>query len=80
MKFCTDHWTKLKAEIERRGLSSLIATSGEQAAAQAHQELKDGASKATFDPLMGAHNAIVVRAMDRAGLELLMDNADGSEK
>ena len=80
MRFCTDHWTKLKAAIDARGLTPLIATSGEQAAAQLHKALTDGPSKSTFDPLMAAHNLIFERTLRMFGLEIMNRNDDGSDR
>lgn len=81
MKFCTDHWSKLRAEIDRLGMSSLIAKSGEEAISRAATELKSGEStRTTFDPLMAAHNMIVSNVMERAGLDLFVANEDGTHK
>lgn len=80
MKFCLDHWAKLRTAIDKRGLSSLVATSGEQAAAQLTKEIEEGPSEKTFDPLMGAHNAIISRALGLVGLALMQANEDGSDR
>lgn len=80
MKFCESHWDELREKIRERGLYGLVATSGEQAAAQMVSQVQDGASKANFDPLMGAHNAIVSNALYVAGLPLMMQNDDGSDR
>ena len=64
MKFCQPHWDALRAAIEARGLSALVAESGEKAASNLVSELTGGPSIDNFDPLMGAHNAILSRAMD----------------
>lgn len=63
MKFCADHWSQLRAAIEDRGLGALVAESGEQAGCNMVAEFEHGSTVDTFDPLMGAHNAIVARAM-----------------
>lgn len=81
MKFCMPHWEELRAAIKARGLDSLVSKGGEQAIAKLTSELDKGeATKDTFDPLMGAHNAILTRALDMVGLELMSPNEDGSER
>lgn len=63
VRFCTDHWAQLHAAIKERGLDSLVAESGEQAVRNLRSEATKGPTIDNFDPLMGAHNAIVARAM-----------------
>lgn len=72
MKFCTDHWQKLRAAIEARGLTRFVAKDGKHAAAQFV------AGKP--DPLMDAHNRIVAHALDCRGIALMMPNEDGSDR
>lgn len=72
MKFCEDHWTKLRTAIDERGMTKLVSKSGEEAARRT--------TEGGFDPLMGAHNSIVSNALERAGLELMNANPDGSER
>jgi hypothetical protein len=64
MRFCTSHWEALRQAIDARGLSSLVAETGEQAARNLASETSAGGTIDNFDPLMGAHNAIVARAMN----------------
>ena len=64
MKFCPDHWQALRDAIKSRGLDALVADSGQKAASNLASELQDGSTIDNFDPLMGAHNAIVAQAMD----------------
>jgi hypothetical protein len=64
VKFCPTHWTALREAIDARGLTALVAESGEQAGRNMAQEISDGSRVDNFDPLMGAHNAIVAQAMD----------------
>jgi len=81
MKFCMKHWDALKEAIRARGLDGLSAKTGETVVAKQVEELKAGeSSKTTFDPLMGAHNAIVVRALDIVGLDLLTGGEGETEK
>lgn len=65
MKFCQDHWDDLRAKIAERGLEHLVSKGGAEAA----QRTREGG----FDPLMNAHNAIVVNAMNRSGVGVLFD-------
>lgn len=72
MRFCQDHWDRLRQAIHKRGLGSLIAPTGETAVAQMAAELEagEGPTPTTFDPLMSAHWAIannVMETMQRAG-------------
>lgn len=65
MRFCEDHWTRLREAIEERGLGHLIAQGGELAAAQFADQLKrvaEGEPETTavnYDPLMASHWAII---------------------
>ena len=59
MQFCHPHWDMLCDAIKDRGLSALVAESGQQAASNFASELSDGPSVDNFDPLMGAHWAII---------------------
>jgi hypothetical protein len=80
MKFCTDHWTKMREKVIELGMGSLIAKSGEEILAKQVEELKGNASKSTFDPLMAAHNMIVSFAVEMVGLDIMMDNEDGTPR
>jgi hypothetical protein len=80
VKFCQDHWEKLRAAIEKRGLSALVADSGEKAAANMASSLEQGQNIDNFDPLMGAHNAIVSNVMNVVGLAIMQPNPDGTDR
>lgn len=67
MKFCQPHWDDLRAAINDRGLSSLVARDGRAAARRTVAELKGTADLSTYDPLMAAHWAIAERAMSQPG-------------
>lgn len=59
MKFCEHHWSQLRARIDDRGLTHLIAKNGRVAVEQMAQQLQErDVTKETFDPLMSAHWAI----------------------
>jgi hypothetical protein len=66
MRFCGNHWQQLQDAIAERGLSSLVADSGEQAVRNMASEIKEGSTIDNFDPLMGAHNFIWSGAMSIA--------------
>jgi hypothetical protein len=72
MKFCQPHWDDLKAKIEAAGLGTFVAKSGEK--------VVDKMLGGDFEPLMGAHNAILSNAMSAAGLNVMMQNEDGSDR
>lgn len=65
MNFCQEHWDMLKAAIEQRGLSDLIAPDGETAVAQLKSQIEtEEPSPTNYDPLMTAMFAISGNAMD----------------
>ena len=80
MKFCQDHWDRLRAAIAARGLSDLVAKGGERAVRNLKSELEDGPSFVNFDPLMGAHWAIVNNSMDVLGLAVMAPDEDGNDR
>lgn len=63
MQFCDNHWSALRAAIDKRGLSDLVASSGQEVSLRMRG---DG-----FDPLMGAHNLIVTNLIRVAGIGLM---------
>ena len=65
MKFCQNHWDKLKDAIKARGIFDFVAGSGEEAVKQMKEQL-EGKPEAIerFDPLMAAHWAIANNAID----------------
>jgi len=68
MKFCMNHWSKLREAIKVRGLSEFVAIDGKEAATQMMEELKGAAkTRKNFDPLMAAHWAIANNAMEVLG-------------
>jgi len=66
VRFCQPHWDKLRAAIEERGLGDVVARDGQAAAANLVSELQTGSRLDNFDPLMGAHWAIVNRIAEVA--------------
>lgn len=77
MRMCQDHWGKLKAALDERGLGGFVAKDGEEAAKRLVGE--HATEKANFDPLMGAYNAILARALAILGLALFVSEDEGAE-
>ena len=75
MRMCQPHWDALRNGVERRGLARFIG-SADAAMRQTVGEMPPG----PYDPLIAAHNMIWGRAMEIGGLEVMMDNDDGSER
>lgn len=84
MKFCEKHWERLKGAIDDRGLKPFCATSSEDMGKRMKADLEAAEvgrepPATTFEPLMGAHNAILSNTLRAAGLEVMFTKADGSE-
>ena len=70
MKACSKHWQMLRAAIEERGLSHLVAKDGHAAMEPMVLQLEGREREAMFDPLMSAYWMIVSAATARVGLSL----------
>lgn len=69
MRICPEHWSALRNAIEQRGLSSFVARDAREAFDSLVRQLEDKAGPvADFDPLMGAHWAIVGQFTKDIGL------------
>lgn len=83
MNICPDHWTRLRAKIDERGLGHLVAQGGEQAAAMLADQLRrEEATPVNFDPLITAWSSIgtnVMTTIERAGGHPLYLLATGPE-
>lgn len=87
MRFCEDHWQRIREEVKRQGMADLISPSGKVAATRDVANLTNQGRRtlATFDPLMGAHWGIVTNVFDylrRAGgdpLYILTANNEADE-
>lgn len=79
MRFCGDHWAKLKAALHARGLEQFMAKSSAELGERMTTELEGGDPAKSFEPLMGAHNAILANALRVAGLDLMAPKEDGGE-
>jgi hypothetical protein len=73
MRFCQDHWDRLRKAIDERGLTDLVAPDGKVAMAQLADQLERaqrGEEKTltpvNYDPLMAAHWAIVNNVAETA--------------
>jgi len=86
MKFCQEHWDRLRQAIKARGLGDFVSASGMEAMAKEVQGLEGmPQTLSRFDPLMGAHWNIVNNAMSmlsRIGINpfVMMTAEDGTPK
>lgn len=81
MKFCMPHWNSLRQAIEDRGLGNLVAKGGEALTNKIQAEIDAGdVTQGSFDPLLGAHNAIIGNLLSVVGVDLLYNNEDGSDR
>lgn len=75
MRFCQSHWDKLRAAIDARGLTPLVAKNGREAAGRVARREKAGhVILDDYDPLLEAHNMILGEALRIAGIELLVSD------
>lgn len=83
MQFCTEHWNKMRAAVDARGLTPLVSQGEASAVAKMVDQLKEGEQTLdSFDPLMSMHWAIAGNAMEalkRAGADPLYLMMDGPE-
>lgn len=81
MRFCQPHWDALRTAIEKRGMGSFIARSGEEAMAHTVREIDGETTVIDFEPLMSAHWALVNLAGSIMGpLHCMVSNDDGSHR
>ncbi len=71
MQFCKPHWDALRDAVEQRGMSHLVARSGQQAHEDAVAQLEGSDDLQNWDPLMAAHWAISSRVLRAVGLDLM---------
>lgn len=67
MKFCQRHWDMMKAAVEARGMTPLVAQGGKSAVENLVDELAHGPTTDNFDPLMAMHWNIATNLMDKLG-------------
>jgi hypothetical protein len=86
MKMCAPHWQTMRDAIEEKGLSGLVAKSGEAAMdAQVRQieehqrtgSVSEQTTKETFDPLMSMHWHFSNNALRCGGLYIMGQREDG---
>lgn len=80
MKFCTTHWESLRQAITDRGLDRFVSPDGEELARRLADESQGNPERSNFDPLMGAHNAILSNALRIVGVDIIMPSHDGSHR
>lgn len=68
MNICQHHWDKLRAAVEERGMSHLVAQSGEQAADDFVAQLEGRSTIKNWDPLMAAWSNLGRVGLKRCGL------------
>lgn len=74
MRFCQEHWDTLRAEVTKQGLAGFVADSGEDVAKKMVREVEEKeVTIDSFDPLMGAHWAIVGNLADIDGNIFFID-------
>ncbi|HEY5201629.1 MAG TPA: hypothetical protein VIJ31_12065 [Acidothermaceae bacterium] len=72
MKFCQPHWDALRAEIADRGLGQFVASGGHDAARRMKAELMEASAASNFEPLMGAHWAILKNLTASRGFAIML--------
>lgn len=78
MKFCTDHWDKLREAIKSRGLWHLVAKDGQELLECIKADLDNKQDNKYYDPLASATWMIYGNAMKYGGLYLMSTKPDGS--
>lgn len=71
MRFCQRHWDLMRAAVESRGLSPLVAHGGKAAMENLVDELERGSTTDNFDPLMAMHWNIATNLMEKLGQSAL---------
>ena len=71
MRFCQLHWDALKAAVDARGMTPLIAATGTEAFGRLASSLEEP-TQSNFDPLMDAHMRILSNATRVGGPAVVM--------
>lgn len=79
MQFCLRHWEMMRAAVEARGMTPLVAENGKSAVNNVVDELQSGMSLDNFDPLMAMHWNISGNLMDKLGPSALYLLGSGEE-
>ncbi len=77
MKICKDHWDVCHKAIDERGMSSLVANSGEAAMESLVADLQGQATNKDFDPLMSMHWHWTNSALRAGGLWTMEQDPSG---
>lgn len=75
MRMCNDHWAAMRQAVEDRGMTHLVARSGEDAMASIVDQLQGGTG--TWDPLMAMNNNFFSAALEYGGLGMLTQPPEG---
>lgn len=73
MKSCQPHWDKLRADIDKYGLSHLVPQDGFVAAQLLAKEISGEANPIDFDPLMSAYMQLTSAALNFVGSKVLFE-------
>lgn len=73
MKFCQQHWDRLKDLIREAGLYKYVAESGEDLAKRLDREFT------IPDPLFSCHNNLTAFALKNGGLYLMGQDENGND-
>jgi hypothetical protein len=79
MRICGKHWAALREAIAQRGISQLVAKSGEAAFESLKADLEGRSQLNDYDPLMDCNWMISNRALSIFGLSIMSQREDGSE-
>lgn len=74
MRFCMTHWQALRDGVEARGMSHLVAKSGEEAHAALTRQAQGDEEPADWDPLMQSYLALTRAVLEQAGLQALAED------
>jgi hypothetical protein len=79
MKFCLEHWEKMREAVATRGMTALVSEGGEAVTQKMVREINGEDSVDTFDPLMHMHWAILNNLQPGLILWLQPNNPSGTE-
>lgn len=67
MKMCERHWAMMRAAVEARGMTPLVSDDGQSAVVKLVEEIQQGLTMDTFDPLMAMNWNIMGNLMETLG-------------
>lgn len=71
MRICVLHWDALKKAIADRGMAHLGVKTGQEAAAQAVNDIEGRGAENVYDPLMSSNYMIWENALRAGGLAMM---------